>query len=404
MKQVDKICRKARNIYCRLYCTSRRYGKMLWERHNTGDVKLAHVGLWSAGNMGDTVLSTCIRDLFSKEMGRISWRLMDMFGDVDGEYVEKLNQADAVIIGGHGAFLPDTHPNDISNWEFACSEAQYDEIQAPIIIFAIGYNYFKGQERSALFESNIRKLVERSAFFGLRNRGSVREIQSFLPDELKRKVVYQPCPTMISRMLYPALPTKKKTQKIAFNVALDRAKMRMGENADIVLTQIAIAMQQLGKKGYEVHFIAHMNTELDFIPYMRRISFDCPIHVAATWDVGRATRFYNEMDVVVGMRGHGIWIPFGVNCQIISLGNQNKTKWFLEDIEAPDWFIDINENPETLAQQIVGKFEEIHEFNGEETDARLLRAQQKLYDITKENLAQIRQIIGEHASEINGGV
>lgn len=400
---MEKMLRKFRGAYTRTYIYTLKHWKHLCASMHNGGVQLAHVTVYSAANTGDTVLSTCIRDLFTRTFGSVSWRLMDMQGDVDRQYIKKLNGTDAVIIGGHGAFLPDTHPNNVSNWGFACSEAQYDEIQPPMIVFAIGYNYFQGQKRTAIFESNIRKLVERSAFFGLRNRGSVREIQSFLPDELKGKVVYQPCPTMVTRVLYPGIPSKKKTGKVAFNVALDRAQKRMGENIDTILTQIAIAMQLLEKKGYEVHFIAHMNFELDFIPYLRRVGLNCPVHAASTWDVHRATRFYNDMDVVIGMRGHGIWIPFGVNCQIISLGNQNKTKWFLEDIDAPDWFIDINERPETLARQIVCKFEEIHELNGEETDARLLQAQRRLYDITEENMTQIRQIIREHSFKLRKG-
>ncbi len=382
---------------------SRKRWKLLKASKRNGGIRLAHVTIYSAGNTGDTVLSTCIRDLFAREFGPVSWRLMNLCGNVDARYIQKLNETNAIVIGGHGAFLPDTHPNTISNWEFACNEKQYDEIKPPIVLFAVGYNYFQGQERTKLFESNIEKLVSRSAFFGLRNRGSVREIQSFLPDELQEKVVYQPCPTMISRMLYPKLPAKRKTGKVAFNVALDRAERRMGKNTDVVLEQIAQAMHELERKGYEIHFVAHMDVELEFVSYLRRHGCSCHVHAASTWDAFRATRFYNEMDVVIGMRGHGIWIPFGVNCQIISLGNQMKTKWFLEDIGALDWFIDINEQPEQLTNRIINKFEEIHEANGIETDVRLHRAQQELYRITMENMTRIKRILTEDAPEFIGG-
>lgn len=393
MRPMEQLIHKGWNVHCRVYIPLRRAVKSFQIKNSGSGVTMSHVTLWSTGNTGDTVLSTCIRDLFDRECGPVSWKLMDLWGNIDRQYIHQLNGTDAVIIGGHGAFLPDTHANDISNWEFACSEQQYDEIKPPIIVFAVGYNYFNGQERTVLFESNIKKLVERSAFFGLRNRGSVREIQSFLPEALRGKVMYQPCPTMISRLLYPELPVKKRTGKVAFNVALDRAEKRMGRKVDMILEQIALAMEMLSRRGYEIHFVAHMNTEFDFIPYVRRLRFPCHIHAAATWDAARAMRFYNGMDVVIGMRGHGIWIPFGVNCQIISLGNQMKTKWFLEDIHALDWFIDVNEQPEQLANQIINKFEEIHEINGEETDIRLHSAQEDLYRITMENMTQIKRIL-----------
>lgn len=403
MKAVKKALMKGRNIYVRTYIAFRKINKKFVCKRLDSDLKLSHISMYSAGNMGDTVLSTCIRDLFAKELGTVSWRLMDLCGDVDDKYIKRLNETKGVIIGGHGAFLPDTHANDISNWEFACSAEQYGEIKSPIIVFAIGYNYFHGQERTQLFESNITKLVEQSAFFGLRNRGSIREIRSFLPEKLREKVVYQPCPTMIARMLYLELPEKKQTGKVAFNVAMDRADRRMGKNVDVILDQIARAVCALEQKGYETHFVAHMDIELNFIPYLRKLGSSCRIHAASTWDISHAARFYNDMDVVIGMRGHGIWIPFGVNCQIISLGNQMKTKWFLEDIHATDWFIDINEQSEKLSSKIVSKFEEIHEINGEETDARLHRAQQELYAITMTNMEQINRILTGRAKNSGGG-
>lgn len=38
-------------------------------------------------------------------------------------------------------FLPDTNANSISNWVFACSENQYDEIKVPIVVFVVGYHF-----------------------------------------------------------------------------------------------------------------------------------------------------------------------------------------------------------------------------------------------------------------------
>ena len=384
----------AHKIYIKLYTNFRKPVKLIKGRKIGAKLNISHVTIYSTGNAGDTVLSTAMRDLFNTSFGSISWNIKKVTATINQRYIDSLNKTDAIIIGGHGLFLPDTNPNDISNWEFACSEEYYDEITKPIIVFAVGYNYFKGQERSLLFESNVRKLVEKSAFFGLRNQGSVREIQSFLDDSLKKKVVYQPCPTMIARYLYPDLPPKKGTGKIAFNLALDRAKLRMADKIDEILGQIALAMRRISEKGYDVYFITHMATEIPFLRYLEKQHVRFSFKDASTWDAKKLMLFYNSMDVVIGMRGHGIWIPFGVNCQIISLGNQNKTKWFLEDIDALDWFIDITEEPEKLAEQIVKKFVEIHEEKDAETDQRLIEAQKTLWEITCQNMKRIEQAIG----------
>lgn len=380
-------------VYSKIFSVIRYPIKMGANYRKNADIMLSHITLPSAGNAGDTALSTAVRDLFNEKLGSVSWKLQNVLLKITDKTIERLNNSDAIVIGGHGLFIPDTNANCISNWEFPCSEQQYDEIAKPIIVFAVGYNYFRGQERTELFESNIRKLVEKSAFFGLRNKGSVKEICSFLDDDLKKKVRYQPCPTMVARYIYPDLPPKRKTGKIAFNVALDRTKLRMGDNKDVILDQIANAMYQLKLKGYKIYFITHLCAEIPFLQYIKKYRFDYKFYDASTWDIKSLTSFYNEMDVVVGMRGHGIWIPFGVNCQIISLGNQNKTKWFLEDIDALDWFIDINVQPEKLSQTIINKFVDIYESNYEETNRRLLEAQCQLWKVTCDNMEIIKKIL-----------
>lgn len=387
-------------IYTKLYVDFRSPFKTIKNIKRDAMFNLYHITFPSVSNAGDTALSTTVRDIFNGTLGKVSWKLRKASKKVSEAAIRDINKTDAVIIGGHGMFLPDTNANSISNWVFACSENQYDEIKVPIVVFAVGYNFFPGQVRSKLFESNIRKLVERSAFFGLRNGGSVREIQSFLDDELKERVVYQPCPTMVARYLYPDLPAKVKTNKIAFNVALDRANMRMGDMVDTILDQIARAMSEIAHKGYEIHFITHLCVEIPFLKYIKKYSFRFRFHDASTWDAERLMRFYNNMDVVLGMRGHGIWIPFGVNCQIISLGNQNKTKWFLEDINALDWYIDITDEPERLSERIVERFTEIHEVNGEDTNRRLHEAQDRLWEITRRNMDTIYRIIKREGLEL----
>ena len=198
---------------------------------------------------------------------------------------------------------------------------------------------------------------------------------------------------MIARYLYPQLPIKVQTNRIAFNVALDRPMMRMGDNKELILDQIAKSMYFLSKRGYNINFITHMCTEIPFLTYINNYPFDYNFIDASAWDINKLMLYYNQMDVVIGMRGHGIWIPFGVNCQIISLGNQNKTKWFLEDINAVDWFIDITKEPTHLAEFIVAKFIEIHEKKGKETNLRLIDAQKRLWEITCRNMEEIKKVV-----------
>ena len=354
-----------------------------------GSPKLAHVTIYSAFNAGDNVLSECVRRLFEMKMGPIDWELIHLFDPVTDATVARMNDTRGIIIGGGGLFLPDTNANEVSGWEWACDKRYYSMLTSPVFVFAVGYNYFKGQKREAFFEENVNALVRMADFFSLRNQGSIQEVRSFIDRDLWEKIEYQPCATMVARYLYPDLPAWTETGDIAFNVGMDRIEKRMGGQYELVLTQIAHSMKLLAQKGYKLHFITHCDSDIRFIRYLDREHFKYEYHHATTWETRRVLEFYNQMDMVIGMRGHGIWIPFGLNCHILALGNQNKTRWFLEDIGAPDWNVELLTEPDTLCERILKKFEDIHEKNGSETTRRLMEAQQRLWKLTCENLERM---------------
>ena len=107
--------------------------------------------------------------------------------------------------------------------------------------------------------------------------------------------------------------------------------------------------------------------------------------------------FYNQIELVFGMRGHAQMIPFGLNCEIVSLVTHNKMKWFLEDINAIDWQIDLMEENENLEGTIYEKFIQIHENSQDDTRRRLIESQEKLWKISQENMAKISEILNANS-------
>ena len=361
---------------------------------NSNDAKhtFTHITYYSVGNAGDTTLSECVRKTFAEEFNTISWKLSEVDKKVDNDLIRDINSTEALIIGGGGLFLPDTNPNNISGWQWACSKEMLSKINVPIIIYSVGYNYFKGQKISELFRENLIALIEKSSFVGLRNMGSVKAVRKLLPENLREKVIYQPCTTTLIRKIYPGLPPKKKRKNVAFNIAFDRSEMRYGSNKDVILSQISLSIDNLIKKVYKIYIIAHCTRDLNILPYLNNKT-NIKVLNAASWFPKKLINFYNNMDVVIGMRGHAQMIPFGLNCHIISLGSHDKMRWFLEDIDAEDLYIDITNSPETLCDRIIEKFHVIHEVNGEMTTKRLLDAQEKLYKITHKNMQTIKSIL-----------
>lgn len=366
------------------------FKKYIRSECKTGNkIPISHVSVYTLGNVGDTVLSKCVRDVFNESNKNLKWNLISVWNSVDSSLIDKLNESKMLVIGGGGLFLPDTNKNRISGWQWACSKQSLNKIKVPIIIFAVGYNYFKEQWPEELFIDNLKELVKKSYFFGLRNSGSRKKIIELVGNEFEDKIVFQPCPTTLIRKLY-SLPEKRRTRNIAFNVAYDRYKRRFGKDIYLILDQIAIAAKLLSEKKYNIHIVGHVDSDFKFelsiekhsVPYESiSLNGDFP---------GKVLDFYNNMDVVIGMRGHAQMIPFGLNCGIITLGSHDKMKWFLEDIDALDFYIDINKDPELLSEKIMCKFESLYEDDFNNTIEKIKAEQERLYEITLNNLSNIK--------------
>lgn len=359
---------------------------------NGGKCDFAHVTCYVATNAGDTVLSHCVRRTLQSAFKLKKWKLIPVKQVVSDELIASINQCEKLIIGGGGLFLPDTNENSISGWQWAISPENIGRITSQICVFSVGYNYFYGQEPDELFIRSIRTLIEKSAFFGLRNMGSVAAVRALLPSEMQSKVIFQPCTTTLIRKLYEGvLPERKDTKCIALNMAFDREERRYGKNKEKILSQVAQAMRKIQSKGYKLYYVCHCKDDDKFLPYLKNFHVQYKLVDLSRQYPDKVMKFYNKMDLVLGMRGHAQMIPFGVNCEIISLGTHDKMKWFLEDIDAVDWYIDLRENPDKLSEEITEKFVEIHETKRNDTKQRLTKAQDELWQVTIHNMEIIKE-------------
>ncbi len=322
MELIPKIKRFAYYRGREIYHPIRNRLYRLKERKIGISPRYTHVTYDVAGNVGDTVLSQCVRKTFELDSPK-GWNIQTVSQPVTQEVVERINSTKKLIIGGGGLFLPDTNPNSKSGWQWAISPQLLQQIQVPI----------------------VRKLYQ--------------------------------------------LPRKQQTGNIALNMAFDREELRFGANKRTILEQVAKAAKALEQKGYRLYYLLHCEVDGKFVEYLQREGVRCQVVNAAFWLPHKLISFYQRMDVVLGMRGHSQMIPFGLNCALISLGTHDKMKWFLEDIQATDWYVELTADVDHLAQRIVAKFEQVYERNPMETWDRLLSQQERLWQITKKNLAQI---------------
>ncbi len=365
----------------------------LRKESGTSSKKASHVSYYSSWeNAGDTVLSKCVRKTINQNV-KTSWNLIKLTDPVTEPVIRQINKTSSLIIGGGGVLLPDSNPNSVSGWQWAIDPDYWQKIKVPVIVFAIGYNYFKGQDNSTLFIKNLEELVKRADFFSLRNHGSIRKVKELLPEYLHEKIHHQPCPTTIIRKLYPDLPVKRESKKIGINIAFDRYERRFGNNIYLILDQIALALNTIKTQGYEIYNVCHLENDRKFEISLekRNVKFKTVNLQYAL--PNKVYNFYNNIELMMGMRGHAQMIPFGVNTKIISLGTHEKLAYFLEDIDAMDWYIDVHHNPSGLADIILEKFTAMMNIDKTTAEERIIQQQDKLFQITKNNLNVINRIL-----------
>lgn len=353
-----------------------------------GFFNATHISAFTYGNTGDAILVVVLRDIFNQYLGVKKWHGRHVYNFVSDDDITSINNDDFVVIGGGGLFLGDTAPNDNSGWQWNCSIDSLRKIRTPIIAFAIGYNRFRGQEEfKPIFKTFINEFVEKAKFVGLRNNGSVEKVRDYIDSELLReKVVFQPCITTLIWKLYPKLRDyEKKDDYIAFNCAFDRQDLRsINESILNSIARVAFEMSKVTK----VKFFSHVTTDKQILSYLDFYSI--PYEVIEFSSINQIIDYYSSARLVIGMRGHSQMVPFGCLTPIVSIISHDKMQWFLDDINHPDWGVDVlnNDFENVLHKKVKDAYE-----NYDERIFQIKQAQNYLWNVTEKNMIAINKIV-----------
>ncbi|MER5987893.1 glycosyltransferase [Streptomyces sp. NPDC001787] len=359
--------------------------------------QLAHVAFYMEhqGNAGDKLLPESVRLAFGQDTGPGRWHSVHAHRLFDEAALERVNDRRGLVIGGGGLFIPDTAPNGNSGWQWNVPDGLLERIDVPVMVYAVGFNAFDGQAYGHgrdRFLSSLRTLVERSAFFGLRNHGSIGKVRDLLPPELHHKVRFQPCPTTVTRQLVdgwqdPA--TREDT--ILVNAAYDRAGLRFGHDYGHFLGEMATAVTALGKLA-EVKCVAHsLDDERIAFDLRREYGISLPVIPMYDFDNDAIRDTYARTKLVIGMRGHAGMIPFGCGTPVVSLISHPKMAYFLADIERPEWGVSVHDRHlgARLTERAAGLLAD-HAAAVADVHGR----QQELWKVTEANAADLRVILG----------
>jgi polysaccharide pyruvyl transferase WcaK-like protein len=360
----------------------------LLEDHLKGNLNLVHISAFSFYNAGDTLLPVVLQDLFSLNLKIKKWSCIQVHSIMNALHINKINHSDGVIIGGGGLFLKDTNANNLSGWQWPCSIENLKKINAPIIMFAVGYNRFRGQEEfDPIFREHLNSFVEQAKFVGIRNYGSINKLKNYIDDDrLKEKLIFQPCMTTVISKMYPDLTDySNKEDFIALNCAFDRKELRSAN--DDILKNIAEVALQLSKKT-RIKYYSHVISDNQILPYFD--SLGVKYELVSFSNVKEMIIEYSKPKLVIGMRGHAQMIPFGCNTPILSIVSHDKLQYFLDDIGHSEWGVDVLDKD--FSEKLFDKSVQLYE-NFENVYDEILIAQKKIWIITKNNLNMISKIL-----------
>jgi polysaccharide pyruvyl transferase WcaK-like protein len=336
------------------------------------------------------LLPLVLRDLFNISIGVQYWFYIHAHTIITDKLVRKINNKDIFIIGGGGIFLKDTNQNSLSGWQWSCSIEQLKKINIPIIMFAVGYNRFRGQDDfEPIFTEHLNVFVEKAAFVGIRNTGSINKLKDYLKkDELKAKLQFQPCMTTLLAKLYGEKIDfqTSKDDFIAVNCAFDRQDLRFASEEFLLgITHIVKNLSEITM----IKYYSHTNSDNQILSYFEKAGIH--YELVKLKHIKQIVMEYKKPRLVIGMRGHAQMIPFGCLTPILSIVTHDKLHWFLEDISHPEWGVDVLQ-PD-FEEQLLEKAMYLYQ-NYEKCIEEIKIQQDKLWGITLNNLDFIKQKIG----------
>ena len=303
----------------------------------------------SNNNAGDNLLYTLVRKLINHYLHdyEIEWELRSQW-DVSSAGEINNSNIDFILFGGGGLFLPDqagAKDNNNTGWQINIPAKEYKEINPNIYLAAIGFNWFRKSKVSKfLIKETAKCLFETCKFAGIRNYGSIKELNSIT--KIKGKLKWLPCPTTIINTMLENnidLGFKEKTNKLilkknyisdkknktlAINLSCDRLEQRNIMTSDFI--KLRLLLRNLNRKGFEIVYLAHK--DLDLLAYEKIGSqfFSKVVNISSS-SIDKIIENYLDFDCVMGGRGHSLMIPFGLGIPIISITSHDKQKYFMQD-------------------------------------------------------------------------
>lgn len=377
------------------------------------NITIWSVGGWKNYNYGDCVLQEATtREVFSSAK---NYNIRFVYVDAQKTYfsrqlINKMNiEADMLLLAGGGFIMHRSQDNSKSGWQFNIETKDINKISIPIVVNAIGYNHFPNDKYiipSQTWE-NIQKIIDKSEIFTVRNYGTLDVLKKHV--DVKKVQVSPDFGMFVAAESFNNKIFDNNKLKIGLNWATDRAKKRFGSIAGS-RQKMESVLRVCGKVANEynaqIYVIEHLipnelNVDTKHMLYKKTkdilkhkayvVSAVCrDLYPPLDYYAGFFADVYKKMDLVIGMRGHANIIPFGQNVPMVGIGQHNKVKWFLDDVERGKYLVKLDKGgDEAVLEQLVVEVIENMEYHKK----TMLEKYKKLSKIKDNLLKQIKDLL-----------
>ena len=318
-------------------------------------------------NSGDFFLGPATKHRFKSLVNEdVVWSNFDVRKVVTSKDIKYFNTFDSIVIGGGGLFLPDTNPNNISCWQWACPYELMVGIKSDIYVVGVGWNHFYDQtilmprgdntevsKRSHIFKQNIECLLNKSKMFSMRHRGDCEKLRSHVDERYHEKIKFEFCPVVeYIREKYKGF--KSEGEYHAFELKDDRLHRRYNQKPVYkVYEELLEVIHVLQNKGEQVAIMSHDGSRT-FYEFAKNSGLVLPLINNAVADEGKIIGNYSKVKHLYCTAGHSQMMAYALNIPFTSLITHDKLRYFLEDIneDRPHCFVNNDNILETLTEDL----------------------------------------------------
>ncbi|MBU6176803.1 MAG: polysaccharide pyruvyl transferase family protein [Bacteroidetes bacterium] len=317
-------------------------------------IELLHLANFNSTNVGNGALIQGLEYTLENDFPiEIAWRREAWddytFGklDFDVEFVNKVNKANGLIVGGAVAFNGRDY-NSRTGTRFELPFELWDLIKKPIIFYGLSYRCWPGQiyHHADKLKRMIEKcLSSKNIIFSVRNDGTKKWLSALTGFNLDGVVEVPDSAVFVQAKIdkYPEIRSGACNIIVSLNDedSAFRYDGNLNRSRDTLLKNIANVLERLAKK-YSINIILcpHYFDDLrmigDLIDKMKPQLAHQNIVTVGTSRVDNTSYFYGRYlsaDLAISMRVHSMSPCIGLGVPMIAITTQERMTDFLESLD-----------------------------------------------------------------------